>query len=56
MKAIIRDIGSEFKVEQSSDGQGELTPDPSRSNDFDYQQRVYSGYTSLNLNDKCKGH
>jgi ferric enterobactin receptor len=49
-KAIIRDIGSEFRVEQSLDGYSEMVPDPSQSNEFDYIQRVYSGYTSLRLN------
>ncbi|HYH15878.1 MAG TPA: outer membrane beta-barrel family protein, partial [Flavisolibacter sp.] len=49
-KAIIRDIGSEFRVEQSLDGHSDMVPDPTQSNDFDYIQRVYSGYTSFRLN------
>jgi ferric enterobactin receptor len=53
-KAIIRDIGSEFRVEQSLDGHSEMVPDPSQSNEFDYTQRVYSGYTSLRLNNQRK--
>ncbi|ANE50816.1 TonB-dependent receptor domain-containing protein [Flavisolibacter tropicus] len=53
-KAIIRDIGSEFNVEQSLDGHSEMVPDPSQSNQFDYTQRVYSGYTSVRLNNQRK--
>jgi ferric enterobactin receptor len=49
-KAIIRDIGSEFRIYQSLDGQSEMVEDPTQSNDFDYIQRVYSGYTSLRFN------
>lgn len=54
LKAIIRDIGSEVEVKQSLDGKGELIPDPSQSNDFDYTQRVYSAYTSLRFSSKKK--
>ncbi len=53
-KAIIRDIGSEFRVALSPDGHGELVPDLTQSNDFDYTQKVYSGYTSLRLSNKRK--
>jgi outer membrane receptor protein involved in Fe transport len=54
LKAIIRDIGSEFRVEQSTDGDNPLVPDPKQSNDFNYTQRVYSGYSSLRLDTKTK--
>lgn len=54
VKAIIRDIGSEFHVEQSLDGHSEMLPDPLQSNDLKYTQKVYSGYTSLRLNNKHK--
>ncbi|RDV14270.1 TonB-dependent receptor [Pontibacter diazotrophicus] len=54
VKAILRDIGSEFRVEQSLDGNSPLVPDPAQSNDFDYMQRVYSGYASMRLNNKRK--
>lgn len=54
VKAILRDIGSEFHVEQSLDGSSPLVPDPTQSNDFDYMQRVYSGYASVRLNNKRK--
>lgn len=53
-KTIIRDIGSEYRVQISADGKDPLEPAPSQSNDFDYVQRVYSGYTSLNFSDKHK--
>jgi outer membrane receptor protein involved in Fe transport len=54
LKTIIRDIGSEYHVEQSMDGVGELEPDPGAANDFDYRQRVYSLYTSLRVDTKRK--
>jgi len=53
-KAIIRDIGSESRVEVSPDGHSDMMPDPSQSNDFDYMQRVYSGYTSLRMSNRRK--
>lgn len=53
-KAIIRDIGSEVRVDQSLNGHDELSPDPTQSNDFDYTQRVYSGYTSMRWGNKKK--
>jgi outer membrane receptor protein involved in Fe transport len=53
-KTIIRDIGSEYRVEVSPNGQEPLELDPSQTNDFDYTQRVYSGYTSLRFSNKRK--
>ncbi|MDQ3279099.1 MAG: outer membrane beta-barrel family protein, partial [Bacteroidota bacterium] len=53
-KAIVRDIGSEVRVSQSLNGKDELLPDPAQTNDFDYTQRVYSGYTSLRWSNKAK--
>jgi outer membrane receptor for ferrienterochelin and colicin len=53
-KAILRDIGSEVRVSQSLNGKDELVPDPLQTNDFDYNQRVYSGYTSLRWSNKAK--
>jgi ferric enterobactin receptor len=53
-KTIIRDIGSEYRVEVSPDGQSALEPAPAQSNDFDYLQRVYSGYTSLRFSNNRK--
>lgn len=53
-KAILRDIGSEFRVDQSVDGAGELVPVASLSNDFAYRQRVYSGYLSLTFSNRHK--
>jgi outer membrane receptor protein involved in Fe transport len=52
-KTILRDIGSEVRVEESRDG-GPFVPDPGQSNDFDYVQRVYSGYTSLRIDTRRK--
>jgi outer membrane receptor protein involved in Fe transport len=52
-KTILRDIGSEFRVEESLDG-GPFVPDPAQSNDFDYVQRVYSGYSSLRIDTRRK--
>ncbi|MCW3109295.1 MAG: TonB-dependent receptor, partial [Segetibacter sp.] len=54
IKTIIRDIGSEFRVDQATNGHSPLIPEPSLSNDFDYIQRVYSGYTSLRINTTSK--
>ncbi|MFD2936576.1 TonB-dependent receptor domain-containing protein [Spirosoma flavum] len=53
-KGILRDIGSEYRVTQSLDGQSALLPDSSQSNDFNYTQRVYSGYTALRIDTKRK--
>jgi outer membrane receptor protein involved in Fe transport len=53
-KAIRRDIGSEYRVKRSQEGNSPLLPDPMQSNDFNYFQRVYSGYTSLRLDTKRK--
>lgn len=53
-KAIRRDIGSEFRMEQAQGSSGPLIPNTDQSNDFTYFQRVYSGYTSLRLNTKSK--
>jgi outer membrane receptor protein involved in Fe transport len=49
IKSIVRDIGSEFRVEQAAGSHSPLVPDPSQSNDFNYVQRVYSSYTSLRM-------
>jgi len=54
LKAIRRDIGSEYRVEESLDGQLPLVPDPRQSNDFDYNQRIVSGYTALRVETKQK--
>ncbi len=54
IKAIRRNIGSEFSVEQSSDGHSPLVPDPTQSNDFAYIQNVYSGYTALRAETKSR--
>ncbi|RIV27745.1 TonB-dependent receptor [Fibrisoma montanum] len=51
-KTILRDIGSEFRVDQSADGRGPFVPNPALSNDFGYRQIIYSGYTSLRMETK----
>lgn len=53
-KGILRDIGSEYRVEESQNGEGELVPNPILSNDFNYKQQVTSGYTALRLDTKRK--
>jgi outer membrane receptor protein involved in Fe transport len=53
-KAIRRDIGSEFSVEQAQSGSEPLVPIPGLGNAFNYFQRVYSGYTSMHLSTKNK--
>lgn len=53
-KSIVRDIGSDYRVEVSPDGQGGFELDPSQSNIFAYSQRVYSGYASLRLTNQHK--
>ncbi|MVM34089.1 TonB-dependent receptor [Spirosoma sp. HMF4905] len=53
-KSILRDIGSEYRVTQSLDGQSPLVADSSQSNDFNYTQRIYSGYTALRIDTKRK--
>ncbi|WP_262893206.1 outer membrane beta-barrel family protein, partial [Spirosoma validum] len=53
-KAILRNIGSEFRVDQSVDGAGELVPVRALSNDFAHRQRVYSGYLALTFSNRHK--
>lgn len=53
-KAIVRDIGSEYRVEQTASLASELIADPAQSNDFTYLQKVYSGYASLRIDTKNK--
>lgn len=52
-KGIYRDIGSEYRVKDAV-GEAELVESPNLSNDFDYIQKVYSGYTSLRISNKRK--
>ncbi|GAB4043859.1 TonB-dependent receptor [Spirosoma jeollabukense] len=54
VKGILRDIGSEYRVSQSLDGQGALVTDSTQSNDFNYIQKVYSAYTALRIDTKRK--
>jgi outer membrane receptor protein involved in Fe transport len=54
LKAIRRAIGSEYRVEQSLDGQSPFVADPDQSNDFDYNQQIVAGYTALRVEAKGK--
>ncbi len=54
-KTILRDIGSEFVIEQATTGlDADYTIDPNRSSEFTYNQRVVAGYTSLKMDTKRK--
>ncbi len=53
-KAISRDIGSEFRVDESADGSSAFMPNAALSNDFAYTQRVISGYTALSFSNRHK--
>ncbi|GAA4452813.1 outer membrane beta-barrel family protein [Nibrella saemangeumensis] len=48
-KAILRDIGSDFSLEQATNGSTNYQPNPNRSDVFDYLQQVYAAYTSLRM-------
>ncbi|QKZ14763.1 TonB-dependent receptor domain-containing protein [Spirosoma sp. KUDC1026] len=54
LKAIRRDIGSEYRVEQSVDGRLPFVVDPGQSNDFDYNQQIYAGYGALRIEARSK--
>lgn len=54
-KAIRRDIGSEFVIEQALSGrESDYVIDPSRTNEFTYNQQVVAGYTSLKMDTRRK--
>lgn len=53
-KAILREIGSEYRLLQSLDGNVPFIEDPGQSNDFKYKQQVFSGYTSLRMETQKK--
>ena len=48
-KGILRDIGSNYTLDQARDGSLNFVADSTRYNQFDYSQQVLSGYTSLRL-------
>jgi outer membrane receptor protein involved in Fe transport len=54
LKAIRRDIGSEYRIEQSVDGRLPFVLDPSQSNDFDYNQQIFAGYGALRIEARSK--
>ncbi len=47
-KGILRTINSDFYFDGYNFDNGEYERDPTRSDEFDYQQDVYAGYASLN--------
>ena len=53
-KAILRYIGSEYRVEQANEPRADFVPAPDLSNDFSYTQKVYSSYGSFRLDTKRK--
>jgi outer membrane receptor protein involved in Fe transport len=48
-KAILRDVGSDYRLESAPDGSLNYKEDPSRANAFDYQQWVWSSYASFRM-------
>lgn len=48
-KAILRDVGSDYRLENAPDGSLNFREDPSRANMFDYQQWVWSSYASFRM-------
>lgn len=48
-KAILRNVGSDYRLENSPDGSLNYKEDPSRANTFDYQQLVWSSYASFRM-------
>ncbi|GAA4452522.1 outer membrane beta-barrel family protein [Nibrella saemangeumensis] len=49
MKAIRRDVSSNYQLENSPDGSLNFQDDPSRANIFEYQQLVWSSYASFRM-------
>lgn len=50
VKAILRNNFSDYNVVNVDPATGNITPDPAASNQFNYQQDVYSIYNSYQLN------
>ncbi|WP_171062877.1 outer membrane beta-barrel family protein [Larkinella sp. C7] len=48
-KAILRDVGSDYRLENAPDGSLNYREDPTRANTFDYQQWVWSSYASFRM-------
>ena len=48
-KAVLREINSDYIYNVYEFDQGRFNEDPSRTNLFDYNQDVYAGYASLNV-------
>lgn len=52
LKSITRLNSSTYFYALLNENSGQFEKDPRQSNDFDYRQDVYAGYSSLNLNKK----
>ncbi|WP_128546654.1 TonB-dependent receptor domain-containing protein [Larkinella soli] len=48
-KAILRDVGSEYRLENAQGGSADFQEDPRRANTFDYRQWVWSSYASFRM-------
>ncbi|RRB04038.1 TonB-dependent receptor domain-containing protein [Larkinella rosea] len=48
-KAILRNVGSDYRLENAPDGSLNYKEDPSRANTFDYQQLVWASYASFRM-------
>ncbi|GAB3931755.1 TonB-dependent receptor domain-containing protein [Larkinella terrae] len=48
-KAILRNVGSDYRLENAPDGSLNYQEDPSRANTFDYQQLVWASYASFRM-------
>ncbi|GAB3246969.1 outer membrane beta-barrel family protein [Larkinella harenae] len=53
-KAILRDVGSDYRLEFAPDGSLDFRDDPRRANMFDYQQWVWSSYASFRMRTQNK--
>ncbi|GAA4402733.1 outer membrane beta-barrel family protein [Nibrella viscosa] len=49
LKAIRRDVSSNYLLENALDGSLDFQEDPSRANSFEYQQVVWSSYASFRM-------
>lgn len=54
-KLIIRDVGSDYRLENAKNGSLNFQEDPRRANTFDYQQRVWSTYGAFRMRIKLWG-
>ena len=54
-KLIVRDVSSDYRLENSLDGSLNFQEDPRRANTFDYQQLVWSTYGAFRMRVKLWG-